>query len=95
MKILDNEGEIIVNLTDVKDEQHLQSLLDQEDAELTEIMYETPFFAMSLKEYKEHYGEEYEPAHDEVVSRTTVVSTYEEWMSEVRKWAKDCLADCE
>ena len=89
MKILDNEGELIVNLTDVKDEQHLQSLLDQEDTELTEVMYDTPYFAMSLKEYKEHYGEEYETAQDEVVS------TYEEWMSEVRIWAKDCLADCE
>jgi len=85
MKILDNEGELIVNLTDVKDEQHLQSLLDQEDTELTEVMYDTPYFAMSLKEYKEHYGEEFETVQDERVC------TYEEWMSEVRQWARECL----
>jgi hypothetical protein len=89
MKILDNEGELIVNLTDVKDEQHLQTLLDKEDNELTEVMFDTPFFAMSLKEYKEQYGEEFETVQDEQVC------TYEEWMSEVREWAKSCLADCE
>jgi len=89
MQILDNEGELIVNLTDVKDEQHLQTLLDKEDTELTEVMFDTPFFAMSLKEYKEQYGEEFETVQDEQVS------TYEEWMSEVREWAKECLSDCE
>lgn len=87
MKILDNEAETIVNLTDVKDEQHLQTLLDKEDAELTEVMFDTPFFAMSLKEYEEQYGEEFETAQDELVC------TYEEWMSEVREWAKGCLCD--
>ena len=88
MKILDNEGELIVNLTDVKDEQHLQSLLDQEDAQLTEVMYDTPFFAMSLEQYEEDHGK-YETVEDERVC------TYEEWMSEVREWARECLADCE
>ena len=88
MKILDNEGELIVNLTDVKDEQHLQSLLDQEDTELTEVMYDIPFFAMSLEQYEEDHGE-YETVQDERVC------TYEEWMSEVREWARECLADCE
>ena len=89
MKILDNEAETIVNLTDVKDEQHLQTLLDKEDTELTEVMFDTPFFAMSLKEYKEQYGEEFETVQDELVC------TYEEWMSEVREWARGCLTDCE
>ncbi len=88
MKILDNEGELIVNLTDIKDEQHLQTLLDKEDAELTEVMYDTPFFAMSLKHYELDYGT-FETVQDERVC------TYEEWMSEVREWAKSCLADCE
>jgi len=85
MKILDNEGEQIVNLTDVKDEQHLQSLLDQEDTELTEVMYDTPFFAMSLEQYEEDHGE-YETVQDERVC------TYEEWMSEVREWAREALS---
>ena len=88
MKILDNEGELIVNLTDVKDEQHLQSLLDQEDTELTEVMYDTPFFAMSLETYKDERGDDCEGCEERVC-------TYEEWMSEVREWAKGCLADCE
>ena len=87
MKILENEGESIVNLTDVKDEQHLQTLLDKEDTELTEVMFDTPFFAMSLKEYKEQYGEEFETVQDELVC------TYKEWMKEVKKWARECLCD--
>ena len=85
MKILDNEGELIVNLTDVKDEQHLQSLLDQEDTELTEVMYDIPFFAMSLEQYEEDHGK-YETVQDERVC------TYEEWMSEVREWAREALS---
>jgi hypothetical protein len=84
MKILDNEGELIVNLTDVKDEQHLQSLLDQEDTELTEVMYDTPFFAMSLETYKENYEEDLSDLEEKIC-------TYEEWMSEVRQWAQECL----
>jgi hypothetical protein len=84
MRILDNEGELIVNLTNVKDEQHLQSLLDQEDTELTEVMYDTPFFAMSLETYKENYEEDLSDLEEKVC-------TYEEWMSEVRQWARECL----
>ena len=48
MKILDNEGETIVNLTDVKDEAHLQNLFAKEDEVLTEVMFDTPFFGTSL-----------------------------------------------
>ena len=88
MKILDNEAETIVNLTDVKDEQHLQTLLDKEDTELTDVMFDTPFFAMSLQNWESDYGM-FETVQDERVC------TYEEWMSEVREWAKSCLADCE
>ena len=89
MKILDNEGELIVNLTDVKDEQHLQSLLDQEDTELTDVMYDTPFFAMSLKDYEEQHGPQ------DFTDLEVKTCSYESWMSEVREWAKDCLNYCE
>jgi len=89
MKILDNEAETIVNLTDVKDEQHLQTLLDKEDTELTEVMYETPFFAMSLKEYEENHGPQ------DFTDMEVKTCSYESWMSEVREWAKECLAECE
>lgn len=89
MKILDNEAETIVNLTDVKDEQDLQSLLDQEDTELTEVMFDTPFFAMSLKDYQEQYGEQ------DFTDMDVKTCTYESWMTEVKEWAKGCLTDCE
>jgi hypothetical protein len=62
----------------------LQSLLDQEDTELTEVMYDTPFFAMSLETYKENYEEDLSDLEEKVC-------TYEEWMSEVRQWARECL----
>ena len=89
MKILDNEAETIVNLTDVKDEQHLQTLLDKEDTELTEVMYETPFFAMSLKEYEEDHGQQ------DFTDMEVKSCSYESWMTEVRAWARGCLTDCE
>jgi hypothetical protein len=54
VKVLDQEGEIIVNLTDVKNEEELQSLLNNEDPNLTDIMFDSPLFAVSLKEYNIH-----------------------------------------
>jgi hypothetical protein len=89
MKILDNEAETIVNLTDVKDEQHLQTLLDKEDTELTDVMFDTPFFAMSLKDYQEQYGEQ------DFTDMDVKSCTYESWMTEAREWAKGCLSNCE
>ena len=41
MLILDNEGETIINLTDVKNEDHLQSLFAQEDEGLTDVLFDS------------------------------------------------------
>ena len=87
MKILDNEGELIVNLTDVKDEAHLQNLFAKEDEALTEVMFDTPFFGMSLKEYEDAYGA---GQCDDMEEK---VCTYEEWMTECREWAQNCIEE--
>ena len=87
MKILDQEGEIIVNLTDVKNEEELQSLLNNEDPNLTDIMFDSPLFAVSLKEYEEAYGEgDFEGMEEKTC-------TYEEWMQDWRECAQNCLEE--
>jgi hypothetical protein len=89
MKILDNEGEVIINLTDVKDEAQLQSLFSKEDQTLTEIMFDTPFFGMSLEEYKQNY----DTSDDDFEDMEERVCTYEEWMQDCREWAQGCICD--
>jgi hypothetical protein len=89
MKILDGEGEVIVNLTDVKDEAHLQSLFDKEDQTLTEVMFDTPLFAMSLEEYKQTYN----CTNSDFEGMEEKICTYEQWMQECREWAQGCLCD--
>jgi hypothetical protein len=85
MKIFDNEAETIINLTDVKDEDHLQRLFAEEDEGLTDVLFDTPFFGMSLKEYQDQYG----PEDFEGLEERTC--TYNEWMTECLKWAQECL----
>ena len=87
MLILDNEAETIINLTDVKNEDHLQTLFAQEDEGLTDVLFDTPFFGMSLKDYEDNYGSgDFEGMEE----RTC---TYKEWMTECLKWAQSCLEE--
>lgn len=87
MKILDNEAETIINLTDVKDEDHLQLLFAQEDEGLTDVLFDTPFFGMSLRDYQNHYG------LDDFEGLEEKTCTYKEWMTECLQWAQECLEE--
>ena len=87
MKILDNEAETIINLTDVTNEDHLKSLLAKEDEGLTDIFFDIPFFGMSLNEYEKIYGTgDFEGMEEKIC-------TYKEWMEEYFKWAQNCMEE--
>lgn len=87
LKVLDNEGELLITLLDVIDAEDLQQRLDKEKAELMEMFVDVPFWAWPVEESpfkeKEFCGE---------YCKTT---TYEEWMKECREWAQKVLDELE
>ena len=86
IKILDNEGEVVIVLTDVANKADLKSRLDSEDQSKMDILYDTPFFADVIGE--SDYGNNSEEEFEECESHTL---TYREWIDDCLAWASRAL----
>jgi hypothetical protein len=86
MKIIDQEGDSIVDLVDVKSQKELDKLIKKEYdlglEDIVELAEDTPFFAMSLEKYEKMYGEKFDEVDIEIQEMT-----FEEWWKSVNEWA--------
>ena len=86
MKIIDQEGDIIVDLVDVKSQKELDKLIKEEYdlglEDIVELAQDTPFFAMSLQKYEKMYGEKFDEGDIEIQEMT-----FEEWWKGINDWA--------
>ena len=86
MKIIDQEGDIIVDLVDVKSQKELDKLIKKEYdlglEDIVELAEDTPFFAMSLEKYEKMYGEKFDEVDIEIQEMT-----FEEWWKGINEWA--------
>jgi hypothetical protein len=86
MKIIDQEGDIIVDLVDVKSQKELDKLIKKEYdlglEDIVELAEDTPFFAMSLEKYEKMYGEKFDEEDIEIQEMT-----FEEWWKGINDWA--------
>ena len=86
MKIIDQEGDIIVDLVDVKSQKELDKLIKKEYdlglEDIVELAEDTPFFAMSLEKYEMMYGEKFDEEDIEIQEMT-----FEEWWKGINDWA--------
>ena len=88
MRILDNEGELVVELTDVVNKADLDARLEKEDQQLMDVLYDTPFFADPVGPESQ-----YDNTEESCEGMDCVTMTYEEWMSGCREWASECLGE--
>lgn len=99
IKIQDNEGEMIVTLTDVTSYQDLHVRLDSEDQDVMDRLCDTPFFAYTVFDTQEEYDKvKAELGSDPIgdiddkypwPADQLRTCTYEEWMTDCRAWAQD------
>jgi hypothetical protein len=86
MKIIDQEGDSIVDLVDVKSQKELDKLIKEEYdlglEDIVELAQDTPFFAMSLQKYEKMYGEKFDEGDIEIQEMT-----FEEWWKGINDWA--------
>ena len=87
MKIIDQEGDIIVDLVDVKSQKELDKLIKNEHdlglEDIVELAQDTPFFAMSLEKYEKMYGEKFDVWGEIEVQEMT----FEKWWKGINEWA--------
>ena len=90
MKIIDQEGDIIVDLVDVKSQKELDKLIKKEYdlglEDIVELAQDTPFFAMSLEKYEKMYGEKFDEEDIEIQEMT-----FEEWWKGINDWACELI----
>lgn len=84
IKISDNEGEMLVTLTDVTNKADLDSRLAKEDQELMNLLYDTPLFAdvVGPESMYDQTEEDYEGCDTETM-------TYAEWIKGCLDWARE------
>ena len=82
IKILDNEGELVVPLTNVHSKAELQARLDKEDQSLMDVLYDTPYFADVIGD--SDYGT---TEQDMAGVEKSSPQTYEEWIKGCLDWA--------
>lgn len=81
LQIVDNEGERVVVLLDVYDVSELEDLFSREDESVMDILFDQPFFAMTVEDYEGDVGS--------LEGADVVEMTYEEWMCDNRQWANE------
>ena len=84
MKILDREAEVVVNLIDVENVDQLNDLFSKEDENVMSVLFDQPFFAMTIKDYVR-------ATKSIVMYREKKELTYEDWMSDNREFALSML----
>ena len=110
IKILDNEGEMQVTLTDVTSYQDLHVRLDSEDQDVMDRLYDTPFFAYTVLDSQEEFqalklqlgSTPIAEVEDKVhlakypwPADQLRTLTYEEWMVDCRAWARTGMDEAE
>ena len=90
IKITDNEGELLVTLTDVVDKADFDARLSGEDQRLMEFLYDTPLFS-DVVGADSLYGQK-ESDFDECPSECFVTTTYAEWIKGCLDWASGAIS---
>ena len=88
IKVTDNEGELLVILTDVLDKSDLRDRFDKEDQDIMDVLFDTPFFG-DVVGSESDYGQK----ESDFVGCEVVTLTYEEWMSGCREWADGAVEE--
>lgn len=98
IKIVDNEGEMQVTLTDINSYEELHAKIDAEDQSLIEILGDTPFWSymlVTLDEWTE-LSQRIDYPIAEIEDDTWIPEedqkrscTYAEWMKDCLEWARE------